>query len=77
MRAVYAGPCLCATARSCAGSWSVSREDLEAKNYDLKAVNPNTKNEADIRTPEELLDIIEAKGREVAEALAALRNKPK
>ncbi len=58
-------------------SWSVSREDLEAKNYDLKAVNPNAKNEADTRTPEELLDIIEAKGREVAEALAVLRNNPK
>jgi hypothetical protein len=28
----------------------------------------------DTRTPEELMDIIEAKGREVAAALAALRN---
>ena len=54
-------------------SWSVTREAIEAKNYDLKAVNPNAKNNEDKRTPKELLDLIEAKGREVAEALAVLR----
>jgi len=41
--------------------------------YDLKAVNPHKKPVVDTRTPEELMDIIEAKGREIAEALAALR----
>jgi type I restriction enzyme M protein len=41
--------------------------------YDLKAVNPRRKHTVDERTPEELIDIIEAKGREVAEALALLR----
>lgn len=41
--------------------------------FDLKAVNPHKKPVVDTRTPEELLDIIEEKGREVAEALAALR----
>jgi len=41
--------------------------------YDLKAVNPNAKSNEDTRTPAELLDFIEAKGREVAAALAALR----
>jgi type I restriction enzyme M protein len=56
-------------------SWTVARQAIEAKNFDLKAVNPNRKNEEDTRTPEELLAIIEAKGREVAEALAALRAK--
>ncbi len=58
------------------------RESREAANkaqaiedavYDLKAVNPNRKAEVDTRTPGELLDLIEAKGKEVAEALAALR----
>ena len=39
----------------------------------LKAVNPNRKADVDRRTPAELLDLIEAKGREVAESLAALR----
>jgi hypothetical protein len=36
-------------------------------------VNPHAKGTEDQRTPEELLDPIEAKGREVQEALAALR----
>ena len=54
-------------------SWTVTREQINAKNYDLKAVNPNAKTEEDTRTPEELLDFIEVKSREVAEALAALR----
>ncbi len=54
-------------------SWTVERKEIEARGYDLKAVNPNAKRDEDMRTPEELLDIIEAKGREVAEALVALR----
>ena len=51
----------------------MTRAEIEAKGYDLKAVNPNAKNNEDTRTPEELLDLIEAKGREVAEAVARLR----
>jgi type I restriction enzyme M protein len=54
-------------------SWSVTRDAIEARNYDLKAVNPNARDEQDTRTPEELLDIIGTKGREVAEAPAHLR----
>ena len=54
-------------------SWTVTRDDIEAKNYDLKAVNPNRVEEIDTRTPEELLDIIEQKGKEVQQALEALR----
>lgn len=54
-------------------SWTVTREAIEAKGFDLKAVNPNARNHEDSRTPEELLDLIDAKGREIAEALAALR----
>ena len=55
-------------------SWTVTRKEIEEKNYDLKAVNPNRVEEVDTRTPEELMDIIEAKGKEVQEALAMLRN---
>jgi type I restriction enzyme M protein len=47
---------------------------IEDAVYDLKAVNPNAKSVEDTRTPDELLDFIELKGREVAEALAQLRN---
>ena len=54
-------------------SWTVSRQEIEAKNYDLKAVNPNRVEEVDNRTPEELLDIIEQKGKEIQDALADLR----
>ncbi len=48
-------------------------KEIEDAVYDLKAVNPNKKPVVDTRTPEELLDLIEAKGREIAEALAVLR----
>ena len=48
-------------------------QGIEDAVYDLKAVNPNAKSDEDTRTPEELLDVIEAKGREVAEAVVELR----
>lgn len=54
-------------------SWTVTRAEIEARGYDLKAVNPNAKSNEDLRTPEELLEIIEQKGNEVREALARLR----
>jgi type I restriction enzyme M protein len=54
-------------------SWTLTREEIEARKFDLKAVNPNAKPDVDLRTPEELLDIIEAKGREVEAAIASLR----
>lgn len=47
---------------------------IEDAVYDLKAVNPNARSVEDTRTPDELLDFIELKGREVAEALATLRS---
>ncbi|RJO61000.1 N-6 DNA methylase [candidate division WS5 bacterium] len=54
-------------------SWSVTRSEIEARGFDLKAVNPNRKVEIDERTPEELLDLIESKGKEVAAAISELR----
>jgi type I restriction enzyme M protein len=54
-------------------SWTVTRAEIEERGFDLKAVNPNRKVVVDERTPDEILAEIEAKGREVAEALAALR----
>jgi type I restriction enzyme M protein len=54
-------------------SWTVTRAEIEARNFDLKAVNPNAKVEEDQRTPAELLDIIEAKQKEIAQLVAALR----
>ena len=54
-------------------SWSVTREELEARGFDLKAVNPTAKAAGDTRTPLELLDEIEGRGREVDAAVARLR----
>jgi type I restriction enzyme M protein len=53
-------------------SWSVSRADLAARNYDLKASNPTARSTDDTRTPSQLLSLIEEKGREVDQALRAL-----
>lgn len=54
-------------------SWTVTREEIEANGYDLKAVNPHRPDDSDKRTPEELLDEIEAQGRELEAALKELR----
>lgn len=54
-------------------SWTVGRSAIEAKGYDLKAVNPNAKSDEDTRTPAELIALIEQKGREINEALARLK----
>ena len=54
-------------------SWTVEREVFEANNYDLKAMNPNRQAVVDTRSPEELLDIIDAKGEEIRGLLAELR----
>ncbi len=56
-------------------SWCVSVEDIQAKNYDLKAVNQNRKSDEDLRTPEELLAIIESQAEEIGGALNVLRRK--
>lgn len=55
-------------------SWTVPRQAIDDKGFDLKAVNPHAPNHEDTRTPEELLVLIDEKGREVAEALAVLRS---
>lgn len=47
-------------------------KEIEDAVYDLKAVNPHRVPLVDKRTPEELIAFIEAKGREVADALGSL-----
>ena len=51
----------------------MTRKEIDDNGLDLKAVNPHAPDNEDKRTPEELLALIEAKGREVAEALAVLQ----
>lgn len=55
-----------------ARSWIVSRAEIVARNYDLKAVNPNIIADEDTRTPEEILSDIGGKQQELASLLAAL-----
>ena len=54
-------------------SWTVTRDEIEARNYDLKAVNPHRVVEEDTRTPAELFDEIEKQQKVIAEAIAELR----
>jgi len=54
-------------------SWTVSMEEIEKRGFDLKAVNPNRKEVVDERTPEQILDEIEALGKQIAGALNDLR----
>jgi len=48
-------------------------KEIEDAVYDLKAVNPHKRPDVDTRTPEELMNIIETKGQEIADALGTLR----
>lgn len=54
-------------------SWIVDRAEIDARNYDLKAVNPNRIVEVDHRTPLEIIGEIEAAGADAAAAIARLR----
>lgn len=54
-------------------SWTVSVGDLNATTLDLSPKNPNRPDEADTRTPAEILDEIEALDAEAAEVLASIR----
>lgn len=55
-------------------SWTVGRSILDERNLDLKAVNPNRKEEEDNRTTEELITIIEEKQVEIMNALTELKS---
>lgn len=52
---------------------SSKAQAIEDAIYDLKAVNPKERELGDVRTPIQLLEAIETKGREVDEALSRLR----
>ena len=55
-------------------SWTIERTVIEAKNFDLKAVNPNRKVEVDPRSPMEIVAQIEEAGSEAAAAIGRLRS---
>jgi len=53
-------------------SWCVPIEEIEARNYDLKAVNPNRKNKEDERTPAELIAVVELEAKAIRDAVTKL-----
>jgi len=63
------------TRESSERSWKISIEEIEAKNYDIKAVNPNRKDDSDKRTPEELIETIRKENDRLIEALERLKDK--
>ena len=54
-------------------SWTVERAEIEERNFDLKAVNPNHKAVVDERTPAEIISSIEARAKELERALVELK----
>lgn len=53
-------------------SWFATKQEIEEKQYDLKAVNNNAPDFSDKRTPQELYKIIEDAQKEINKHLAAL-----
>lgn len=56
-------------------SWCIPIEKIQAKNYDIKAVNPNKKVNGDLRTQEKLLATIESHNKESLNVVNILQNK--
>jgi len=54
-------------------SWKVNVGDVDEGTFDLSVKNPNGPEEAPVRSPEEILDEIEALDAEAAEVLAGIR----
>ena len=54
-------------------SWSVDVGDIDAATWDLSVKNPNSDGEVVMRTPQEILDEIEALDSEAAAVLATIR----
>lgn len=53
-------------------SWTVTRPEIEARDFDLKAVNVHAGEFSDPRSPEELLALIKARHQVVSDSLAQL-----
>jgi type I restriction enzyme M protein len=54
-------------------SWSVDVADIDTGTWDLSVKNPNGGGEVVMRTPQEILDEIEALDAEAAKVLSAIR----
>jgi len=54
-------------------SWSINIKEIDQTTYDLSAKNPNTPEEAPLRTPSEILNAMAALDKESAEILKAIK----
>ena len=54
-------------------SWTINTSDVDQEAFDLSVKNPNAPEEAPLRSPEEILDEIEALDAEAAKVLAGIR----
>lgn len=54
-------------------SWTVTRDELEKRRYDLKAVNPHARNTGDNRSPGDLLKVLNEQNAALQTALEKLR----
>lgn len=54
-------------------SWTVYIKDIDQTSFDLNVKNPHKKEEASLRSPEEILDEIKALDKESAEVLNAIK----
>lgn len=57
-----------------ANSWLVSKKELEERNYDLSAKNPNSKEEKTLREVEEILSTLKANQEKANELLQKIQN---
>jgi len=54
-------------------SWMLNIADIDESTYDLSVKNPNTPEEAPLRSPAEILDEMEALDKETQEVLNLVR----
>ena len=55
-------------------SWTIKASDVDQETFDLSVKNPNAPEEAPLRSPEEILDEIEALDAEAAKVIAGIRD---
>ncbi|MGL4638086.1 MAG: N-6 DNA methylase [Beijerinckiaceae bacterium] len=55
-------------------SWTIDAATIDTSSYDLSVKNPNKAEEAAIRTPQEIMDVIAALDAESADILASMRS---
>ena len=54
-------------------SWTIKASDVDQETFDLSVKNPNAPEDAPLRSPEEILDEIEALDADAAKVLAGIR----